>query len=70
MQKQGGRRGPGQRVVHAVDCEEAPAGAPVLDLEHALDAAQHPSTRLCSLCGAVAELDPMLQGFDRTFGER
>ncbi|GHA69162.1 hypothetical protein GCM10010345_85950 [Streptomyces canarius] len=35
-----GGRGPGRHgVVHAVDCEEAPAGAPVLPLERALDAA-------------------------------
>ncbi|MCX4734557.1 DUF6233 domain-containing protein [Streptomyces sp. NBC_01363] len=64
-----GGRGPGQGVVHAVDCEEAPAGAPVLTLDRALDAAQHPGTRLCSLCGAAAELDPLLNGFDQGFGE-
>ncbi|MER7827010.1 DUF6233 domain-containing protein [Streptomyces sp. NPDC096097] len=63
-----GGRGPGRGTVHAVDCEEAPAGAPVLTLERALDAAQHPGTRLCSLCGAAAELDPVLKGFDRGFG--
>nr|MDT0521267.1 DUF6233 domain-containing protein [Streptomyces sp. DSM 41633] len=62
-----GGRGPGRGVVHAVDCAEAPAGAPVLTLEHALDVAQHPGTRLCSLCGAAAELDPVLKGFDRGF---
>ncbi|MFG2631295.1 DUF6233 domain-containing protein [Streptomyces sp. NPDC048473] len=63
-----GGRGPGRGVVHAVDCEEAPAGVPVLTLERALDAAQHPGTRLCALCGAAAELDPVLKGFDEGFG--
>ncbi|MFI9588321.1 DUF6233 domain-containing protein [Streptomyces sp. NPDC052236] len=58
-------RGPGRGVVHAVDCAEAPAGVPVLTLEKALDAAEHPGVRLCSLCGAAAELDPVLWGFDR-----
>ncbi|GAA2500389.1 hypothetical protein GCM10010406_41110 [Streptomyces thermolineatus] len=63
-----GGRGPGRGgVVHAVDCEEAPAGAPVLTLERALGAAQHPGTRLCSLCGAAAELAPILKGFDGGF---
>ncbi|MGK3110652.1 DUF6233 domain-containing protein [Streptomyces sp. WAC05858] len=62
-------RGPGRGgVVHAVDCEEAPAGAPVLPLERALDAAEQPGVRLCSLCGAAAELDPVLKGFDHGFG--
>lgn len=50
-------------VVHAVDCEEAPAGTPVLPL----DAAEQPGVRLCSLCGAAAELDPVLKGFDHGF---
>ncbi|MGW1659174.1 DUF6233 domain-containing protein [Streptomyces atratus] len=63
-----GGRGPSRGTVHAVDCEEAPAGAPVLNLEKALDAAQHPGTWLCSLCGAAAELDPVLKGFDHGFG--
>lgn len=67
MAKTGGR-GPGRGgVVHAVDCDEAPAGAPVLPLERALDVAQQPGVRLCSLCGAAAELDPVLKGFDRGF---
>ncbi|RPK61644.1 hypothetical protein EES42_31510 [Streptomyces sp. ADI95-17] len=66
-----GGRGPGRGgVVHAVDCEEAPAGAPVLPLPRALYAAEHPGIRLCSLCGAAAELDPVLKGFDRGFGEQ
>ncbi|MEV6397117.1 DUF6233 domain-containing protein [Streptomyces sp. NPDC051907] len=48
--------GPGRGgVVHAVDCEEAPAGAPVLPPERTLDAAEQPGVRLCSLCGAAAE---------------
>ncbi|MGP3684635.1 DUF6233 domain-containing protein [Streptomyces sp. IBSNAI002] len=58
-----GRR-PGRGAVHAVDCAEAPAGTPVLSLEQALDAALHPGTRLCSLCGAAAEVGPVLKGFD------
>ncbi|MFF7535081.1 DUF6233 domain-containing protein [Streptomyces bobili] len=44
-----GGRGPGQGVIHAVDCEEAPAGTPKPTLGQALDAAEHPGTRLCSL---------------------
>jgi hypothetical protein len=69
LQKLDGGRGPDRGVIHAVDCEEAPAGAPVLTLDKALDAAERPGTRLCSLCGAAAELDPMLKGFDHGFGE-
>ncbi|MER5853484.1 DUF6233 domain-containing protein [Streptomyces sp. NPDC002012] len=68
VQKLGTGRGSGRGVVHAVDCEEALAGAPVLTLERALDAAQHPGTRLCAPCGAAAELDPVLKGFDQGFG--
>ncbi|MGW8065885.1 DUF6233 domain-containing protein [Streptomyces ziwulingensis] len=65
-----GGRGPGRGgVVHAVDCAEAPAGTPVLPLDRALDAAEQPGVRLCSLCGAAAELDPFLTGFDRGFDE-
>ncbi|WP_435851295.1 DUF6233 domain-containing protein [Streptomyces mirabilis] len=44
-------RGPGRSVVHAADCKEAPAGAPLLTLDQALDAAEHPVTRLCSVGG-------------------
>ncbi|MGG8407318.1 DUF6233 domain-containing protein [Streptomyces sp. 12297] len=62
MLKAGGH-GPAWGTVHAVDCTAAPAGAPVLTLEHALDVLQHPGTRLRSLCGAAAELDPVLKGF-------
>ncbi|MEV0694065.1 DUF6233 domain-containing protein [Streptomyces sp. NPDC050388] len=62
MAKAGGR-GPGRGgVVHAIDCEEAPGGAPVLTLERALDVAAQPGVRLCSLCGAAAELDPCSAG--------
>jgi hypothetical protein len=58
----------GRGIIHAVDCDEAPAGAPVLTLDKALDAAEHPGTRLCSLCSAAAELDPVLKGFEHGFG--
>ncbi len=68
MAKAGGRGRGG--VVHAVDCDEAPAGAPVLPLERALDVAQQPDVRLCSLCGAAAELDPVLKGFGEGLGEQ
>ncbi|WP_308378124.1 DUF6233 domain-containing protein [Streptomyces sp. ISL-98] len=66
LQKLGGGRGPAQGVVHAVDCAEAPQGIPVLTLDQALDAAERPGVRLCSLC-ASAELDPVLKGFDEGF---
>ncbi|MFB6756043.1 DUF6233 domain-containing protein [Streptomyces sp. NPDC056353] len=69
LQKLDGGRDPGRGVIHTADCEEAPAGAPVLSLDRALDAAEHPGTRLCSLCGAAAELDPVLKGFDHGDGE-
>jgi hypothetical protein len=39
----------------------------VLPLTRALDVAEQPGVRLCSLCGAAAELDPVLKGFDRGF---
>ncbi|WP_329580963.1 DUF6233 domain-containing protein [Streptomyces sp. NBC_01361] len=61
-------RGPGRRgVMHAVDCEEVPAGALMLPLDRALDTAEQPDIRVCSLCGATAELDPVLRGFDHGF---
>ncbi|WP_257002499.1 DUF6233 domain-containing protein [Streptomyces sp. WZ.A104] len=69
LQKLGGRGGAAQAVVHAVDCTEAPEGVPILTWEQALDAAERPGVRLCSLC-AAAELDPVLKGFDKGFGER
>ncbi|MDX3515935.1 DUF6233 domain-containing protein [Streptomyces caniscabiei] len=49
-------RGPASSVLHAPDCEEAPAGAPLLDVDRGLDAAEHPGTRLCTLCGAAQVL--------------
>lgn len=64
LQKLSGGHGPGQAVLHAPDCDEAPEGAPVLELERALDAAEKAGVRLCALCGAAAELDPVLRGFD------
>ncbi|MFJ3891149.1 DUF6233 domain-containing protein [Streptomyces rubrogriseus] len=67
LQKAGGR-GPGGAVLHAVDCTEAPQDAPLLPLERALDVAEQPGTRLCSLCGAAQELDPVLRGFDHIDG--
>lgn len=45
--------GPDRTVLHTPDCDEAPHGAPVLDVNRALDAAEHPGTRLCALCGAA-----------------
>lgn len=53
--------GPARSVLHTPDCEEAPAGAPLLNVDRALDAAEHPGTRLC---GAAQELTPLLHGFD------
>ncbi|MFE3996216.1 hypothetical protein ACFXPW_31705 [Streptomyces goshikiensis] len=47
--------------------ELGPRRPSVLTLGRALDAAQHPGTRLCSLCGAAAGLDPVLKGFDCGF---
>ncbi len=47
---------------------EVPAGAPVLPLDQALDAAEQSGVRLCSLRGAAAGLDPFLKGFDHGFG--
>ncbi|WP_419248476.1 DUF6233 domain-containing protein [Streptomyces virginiae] len=57
-------RGPACGVLHAPDCEEAPEGAPLLDVQRALDVADNPGTRLCTLCGCAQELTPMLRGFD------
>lgn len=67
LQKLDARNGPDRGVLHAPDCDEVPEGAPVLELERALDAAEKASVRLCSLCGAAQELDPLLKGFDRGF---
>ncbi|MFJ7201822.1 MULTISPECIES: DUF6233 domain-containing protein [unclassified Streptomyces] len=57
-------RGPARGVLHAPDCEEAPQGAPPLGVEQALNVAEHPGTRLCTLCGCAQELTPMMSGFD------
>ncbi|MFQ6147450.1 DUF6233 domain-containing protein [Streptomyces seoulensis] len=57
-------RGPARGVLHAPDCEEAPEGAPLLRVERALDVAESPGTRLCTLCGCAQELTPLLRGFD------
>jgi hypothetical protein len=65
LQKLRDDRGPARSVLHTPDCEEAPPGAPVLDVNRALDTAEHPGTRLCVLCGCAAELTPLLKGFDR-----
>ncbi|MEU9631508.1 DUF6233 domain-containing protein [Streptomyces luteogriseus] len=40
----------------------------IVTLDQALDAAEHSGTRLCSLCRAGAELDPVLKGFEHGFG--
>ncbi|MEU9398057.1 DUF6233 domain-containing protein [Streptomyces sp. NPDC048324] len=64
-----GARGPDRGgVLHAPDCDEAPQGVPVLDLEHALNVAENPATRLCVLCGCAQELTPLLKGFDHITG--
>lgn len=61
-------RGPARGVLHAPDCEVAPQGAPLLGLEQALNVAENPGTRLCTLCGCAQELTPMLSGFDHISG--
>ncbi|MGW4995418.1 DUF6233 domain-containing protein [Streptomyces mirabilis] len=67
LQTLDGRRGPDRGVLHAPDCGEVPQGAPVLKVEQALDAAEKAGVRLCSLCGAAQELEPLLHGFGRGF---
>ncbi|NNN31884.1 hypothetical protein HLK59_16215 [Streptomyces sp. S3(2020)] len=67
LQKLDGRRGPDRGVVHAPDCDEAPQGAPVLTVDQALDAAEKAGVRMCTLCGAAQELEPLLHGFDHGF---
>lgn len=42
----GTRRGEDRGVLHAPDCEKAPQGAPLLEVEPALDTAEDPGTRL------------------------
>ncbi|MFE4448136.1 DUF6233 domain-containing protein [Streptomyces sp. NPDC056820] len=59
-----GGRSPAGGVWHAPNCEKAPQGAPLLDVEHALNVAENPATRSCNLCGRAAELTPLLRGFD------
>ncbi|WP_406738537.1 DUF6233 domain-containing protein [Streptomyces sp. NBC_00853] len=58
------RRGPDRAVIHAVDCPDAPTGRPALTWQQALDHAERPGTRLCALCGAAHELEPLLNGFN------
>ncbi|KOV74344.1 hypothetical protein ADL00_02405 [Streptomyces sp. AS58] len=57
-------RGPARGVLHAPDCEEAPQGAPLLDVEQVLNVAENPGTQLCTLCGCAQEMTPILHGFD------
>jgi len=57
-------RGAARGVLHAADCEEAPQGAPLLDVKQALNVAENPGTQLCTLCGCAQELTPLLSGFD------
>ncbi|MFD8211500.1 DUF6233 domain-containing protein [Streptomyces sp. NPDC059695] len=66
----GGRRGRGQAVVHAADCTEVPPDAPRLTLDQAVSAAERPGARLCTLCGATAELEPALRLFTEGFDDR
>ncbi|MFF4490465.1 DUF6233 domain-containing protein [Streptomyces sp. NPDC001544] len=47
--------GPAHGVLHAPDCEEAPQGAPPLDVGHALNVAENPGTRLCTRYGRAPE---------------
>ncbi|MFD5255278.1 DUF6233 domain-containing protein [Streptomyces bobili] len=68
LQKLNGGLYPDRGIIHAVDCEEASDGAPKLILDKALAAAEHPGTRLCPLCSAAAELDPVLRCFEHGFG--
>ncbi|MFB8085933.1 hypothetical protein [Streptomyces sp. NPDC055992] len=39
-------RGPARGVLHAPDCEEAPEGTPLLDVQRALDVAENRGTQL------------------------
>ncbi|WP_327341362.1 hypothetical protein [Streptomyces europaeiscabiei] len=45
-----------------MSAEEAPQGAPLLDLEHVMDVAENSATRLRTLCGAAQERTPLLRG--------
>ncbi|MFF9077134.1 DUF6233 domain-containing protein [Streptomyces sp. NPDC014735] len=49
-------RGPARGMLHAPDCDEVPRGAPLRDVEHALNVAENPGARLCTLCGCAAVL--------------
>ncbi|MGW2770596.1 DUF6233 domain-containing protein [Streptomyces sp. NPDC001275] len=51
LQKLRGGRGPAGGVLHALDCEEAPQGAPLLDVEHALS--RRTRGRGCAICAAA-----------------
>ncbi|MGW4272099.1 hypothetical protein [Streptomyces similanensis] len=55
-------------MLHAPGWEEAPEGAPLLDVERALNVADNLVTQLCTLCGCAQELTPLLQGFDQIGG--
>ncbi|MFF5760009.1 DUF6233 domain-containing protein [Streptomyces longwoodensis] len=61
-------QGPARSVLHAPDCEKAPEGAPLLDVQRALDVAENPGTQLYTLCGCAQELTPLLNGFDHITG--
>lgn len=67
LQTLDGPRGPDRGVLHTPDCDEAPPDAPVLAVNQALDAAEKAGVRMCSLCGAAQELEPLLKGFDHGF---
>ncbi|MGW2897452.1 DUF6233 domain-containing protein [Streptomyces sp. NPDC001212] len=63
LQKLRGGRGPAGGVLHALDCEEAPQGAPLLDVEHALS--RRTRGRGCAICAAARRSSrPLLRGFD------
>ncbi|MGJ7876018.1 DUF6233 domain-containing protein [Streptomyces rochei] len=51
-------------MLHALDCNKRPEGAPLLDVQRALDVAENPRTRLCTLCGCAQELTLLLSGLD------
>ncbi|MEV7980874.1 DUF6233 domain-containing protein [Streptomyces sp. NPDC013157] len=67
LQKLDGQRGPDRGLVYVPDCEEASQGAPVLTVDQVLDAAEKVGVQLCTLCGAVQELEPLLHGIERGF---
>lgn len=61
--------GPARSVLHAPDCEEAPQGAPLPDVDRALNAAEHPGTRLFSLAFGALQL-PFGDVRPRPYSER